>query len=268
LYPHAKCRLQEDARTSRRGIPQQTGFTLIELLVVIAIIAILAAILFPVFAQAREKARQTSCTSNLKQIGLGAAMYAQDYDEVVLPVSTSTPGKTYYWWASWNGTVRNDTEGLVYPYMKNSQIQACPSFNNKLRAALGLTGYGYNYNYLSPFTPPLYQATPVSLAAIQTPTETVQLADSARINNFQYSTPTLEGNSLMDPPSADYPGFHARHSETGNVLWMDGHVKSAKPVYRSGSFGFGYVGSDFQRQHLGDLDRDGNLKTDELFDLE
>src|SRR5689334_2151431 len=162
-----------------RNRAPKSGFTLIELLVVIAIIAILAAILFPVFAQAREKARQTSCTSNLKQIGLGAAMYAQDYDEVVLPVSTSTTGKTYYWWASWNGTARNDTEGLVYPYMKNSQIQACPSFNNKLRAALGLTGYGYNYNYLSPFVPPLYQAAPVSLAAIQTPTETVQMADSA-----------------------------------------------------------------------------------------
>src|SRR6476469_4926130 len=67
------------------GRPRRAGFTLIELLVVIAIIAILAAILFPVFAQAREKARQTSCTSNLKQIGMATRMYLQDYDETYLP---------------------------------------------------------------------------------------------------------------------------------------------------------------------------------------
>src|SRR5947209_3179315 len=95
------------------------GFTLIELLVVIAIIAILAAILFPVFAQAREKARTTSCLSNLKQIGLGANMYVQDYDETVMidwincptntPITPSTDCRRG--WLSW--------PVLVQPYMKN-----------------------------------------------------------------------------------------------------------------------------------------------------
>ena len=99
------------------------GFTLIELLVVIAIIAILAAILFPVFAKAREKARQTSCLSNAKQIGLGSMMYAQDYDETF-------PFVGCY---GCNGTgpdANNPTclpHGKIYPYVKNAQVFDCPS---------------------------------------------------------------------------------------------------------------------------------------------
>ena len=99
------------------------GFTLIELLVVIAIIAILAAILFPVFARAREKARQTSCLSNVKQITLSALMYAQDYDET-LPF-----GHSYgFWWYQ-----------VLQPYANNEQIFYCPS------ARTYYPGYGWNY---------------------------------------------------------------------------------------------------------------------------
>ncbi|NPV45908.1 MAG: DUF1559 domain-containing protein [Armatimonadetes bacterium] len=92
------------------------GFTLIELLVVIAIIAILAAILFPVFARAREQARRTSCLSNLKQLALAAMMYGQDYDEL-LPVG-ATQGNSLW----------NVVQGL-YPYVKNSQVFYCPSIS-------------------------------------------------------------------------------------------------------------------------------------------
>jgi len=93
---------------------KKKGFTLIELLVVIAIIAILAAILFPVFAQAREKARQASCMSNLKQIGLAELQYVQDYDEKYSGSYINTPnGRTYY-------------PDLIYPYAKNAQIFICP----------------------------------------------------------------------------------------------------------------------------------------------
>jgi prepilin-type N-terminal cleavage/methylation domain-containing protein/prepilin-type processing-associated H-X9-DG protein len=100
---------------------RKTGFTLIELLVVIAIIAILAAILFPVFAQAREKARAISCLSNTKQIGLGLAMYTQDYDEL-MPAAFASVNPVN------NGTINVITyENQITPYIKNKQIFICPS---------------------------------------------------------------------------------------------------------------------------------------------
>lgn len=101
-----------------------SAFTLIELLVVIAIIAILAAILFPVFAQARDKARAASCLSNTKQMGLGITMYAQDYDETYPQA---------YWYANdLNGANGyNQWSGLIQPYVKNVGIFVCPSDPNK-----------------------------------------------------------------------------------------------------------------------------------------
>jgi prepilin-type N-terminal cleavage/methylation domain-containing protein/prepilin-type processing-associated H-X9-DG protein len=98
------------------------GFTLIELLVVIAIITILAAILFPVFAHARENARQASCQSNLKQIGLALQMYAQDYDEVFAPVGVRSgrpsPGPVVFW------------QTFVQGYLRSRQVTLCPSYRN------------------------------------------------------------------------------------------------------------------------------------------
>src|SRR5262245_30858103 len=117
-------------RWSRRA------FTLIELLVVIAIIAILAAILFPVFAQAREKARAAGCLSNTKQMGIAISMYAQDYDET-LP------------FGGHNGVTGNDRWYFwIAPYAKNRQIAICPSAPNQKPGNYGVGGYGCNPNVM------------------------------------------------------------------------------------------------------------------------
>src|SRR5215831_3090292 len=108
---------------------RKKGFTLIELLVVIAIIAILAAILFPVFAQAREQARATSCLSNTRQIATGQLMYSQDYDETVIP-----------WCVIDRGLYPIDVQepacwvNLIQPYIKNKQLLFCPSYNEAMTA--------------------------------------------------------------------------------------------------------------------------------------
>jgi prepilin-type N-terminal cleavage/methylation domain-containing protein/prepilin-type processing-associated H-X9-DG protein len=247
------------------------AFTLIELLVVIAIIAILAAILFPVFAQAKEAAKKTQSASNLRQIGLAWTMYNGDADDVLMRIHTLHPGKTVFWWGSWDGSTLRPEEGLLYPYTRSSGIAADPTFSNRLRTALGLTGYGYNYAYLSPsrYEAPTWaeRPIPVGYGQIGSPSETVAFATSARINNWAYAAPTLEGNTYLDPPSYGSPSFHGRHAKMGNVLWADGHVTTVRPKLRQGTFGWGFDAKDFDPHNLGELDRDGDFTTDELFDL-
>lgn len=246
----------------RRGFE---GFTLIELLVVIAIVAILAAILFPVFSRAREKARQASCMSNLKQIGLAGLQYAQDYDERLFPIAYDD--WSHYWWGYVDRATRtvDFTRGFLQPYMRNAQIKACPSFRENPNFAYGHLGYGHNYVYLSPMNPPTWRPIAVSLAQIANVAETVWIADSAQWRTWGSGAPVFEGTGFLEPPSYSNPTFHGRHNEMGNVLWCDGHVKVFKPVFRYPP------DSNFQPHRerlLGDIDSDGNFLTNELFDLQ
>jgi prepilin-type N-terminal cleavage/methylation domain-containing protein len=143
------------------------GFTLIELLVVIAIIAILAAILFPVFARAREKSRQASCLSNLKQLGLACLMYAQDYDEMVVPGEVQVP--TVIRW--------HYTNGFLTPYINNPQVYRCPSADGPAigTAALNGSDYGINQMIHRRHTGSLVW---YKISEIKYPSQTIMIADS------------------------------------------------------------------------------------------
>lgn len=243
-------------RLPRRGY----GFTLIELLVVIAIISILAAILFPVFASAREKARQIACASNLKQIGLAALMYVQDNDGV-WPVAqySNAAGTTQYWACYQNADRTFDlTRGLLQPYERNTQILKCPSWTGKAEFGDG-NGYGYNWGFLGsdlyvmPGSPDFdnyggwpnipAMAHPASDASLDHPANTIAFADSG----FYTGTGTVMNETIeIDPPSqtGGNPTIDFRHvdhtftynaatyttTEHGyaNLVFCDGHVKAYK----------------------------------------
>jgi prepilin-type N-terminal cleavage/methylation domain-containing protein/prepilin-type processing-associated H-X9-DG protein len=212
-------------------VRSRRGFTLIELLVVIAIIAILAAILFPVFARAREKARQSSCQSNLKQIGLAYAMYAQDYDER-LPrgsgyVAAATVISTYGEWYI-----------TLAPYIKNTQIYNCPSSPYTDINAGGTTsnalGYGVGY------TRNLWLST-LAMAQIVEPANCIQLVDGR--NNYARwqcpahlaGSPTYVASSGPDTSNTNYAWTNTRHNDGANYLFCDGHVKWLKVMGLAGN---------------------------------
>ncbi len=186
---------------------KQKGFTLIELLVVIAIIAILAAILFPVFATAREKARQISCASNLKQLGLGYLQYEQDNDEM-FPVLADNgfPGTLAKPVAQW----------AVYPYVKSANVYHCPD-DSSVNSNAG-SSYRYNTNMQGSSTQVISPAISVAMmdGAAQTGTD----------NNGSY------GLNVDDGLASYWNRIAVRHvgKTLLNVLFIDGHVKASKPI--------------------------------------
>ena len=205
---------------------RRRGFTLIELLVVIAIIAILAAILFPVFARAREKARQTACLSNAKQLGLAAMMYAQDNDETIINyrLTNSSPGCSLMWWAT------------IQPYVKNLQVLNCPSVPDP-------RAFGINLAHAGPC------ASTIMLAKVARPAQTIMFADTANAVSMntcagtpgeEYDGPNviycpmcwrgsncggLSFNGGTGRMAGQNTGISKRHNGGSNANFVDGHAK-------------------------------------------
>ncbi len=216
------------------------GFTLIELLVVIAIIAILAAILFPVFARARDRARQTSCASNLRQIGLAAMMYAQDYDEMMPAL--------YHYYYEGDSDIRyfGFYDGFA-PYTMNEQIYICPSGHYRSDSWRGglpdgegffrqymVSSYGIphrhssNEHFGTVMWEPGWGSGGHSIGDVERPAESILIAEMDR---RAVATPsqmgfTEDGEPLPMGDDGQVGRMMYRHSRMMNAAYADGHVKS------------------------------------------
>lgn len=216
----------------RKESSNRGGFTLIEILVVLVIIMVLASILFPVFSRAREKARQASCMSNMKQIGLALLQYAQDYDEKLpvqsLAISTDTQstGITYFADPSHSGWEVNWL-WAIYPYTKSWKIFVCPSVS---QPATGT--YAPDWSYPNSIT--TYAANAVvigrSIAVIPDASDIVWAQEFDTLQNAVFVRPNgyyANGTGVFLGEYEDWtrPFLSDIHSVGGNLLFCDGHVK-------------------------------------------
>jgi prepilin-type N-terminal cleavage/methylation domain-containing protein len=228
----------------------RAAFTLIELLVVVAIIAILAALLFPVFGRARENARRTSCISNLKQMGVAIAMYREDYDGInprhrscpdkvgdtacfnVFP-ATAVTGPNEVWWAPFaNSTVAADLElapeaqmarpnykeGFLQPYLKSVQVFRCPSASN------WQVGYAMSYVTAGPMGKRDSEVTNPGVLFVWDHARTPGCADTT-----SHATDAPWGVFPVPLDAPNYTHYPIRHLEGFNALRYDGGVKFRKP---------------------------------------
>jgi prepilin-type N-terminal cleavage/methylation domain-containing protein/prepilin-type processing-associated H-X9-DG protein len=231
---------------------RRVGFTLIELLVVIAIIAILAAILFPVFSRAREMARRTSCLNNFKQIGLGLIQYAQDYDETFPVRYGACCGPSAYY--DYVNGYEKTWETMIYPYVKNYDVFKCPSNSNATSHGIwvdsitpggtvespyikcGYEMYNLNTN-LSPPVAPNGIAYPITEPSLPYPAQELTIVETSLHwgDTGTYEAYCEPSPSLTDPncsptagdfiPNSKSSWYSGHAKKAGNVVYYDGHAK-------------------------------------------
>ncbi|MCS6775740.1 MAG: type II secretion system protein [Chloroherpetonaceae bacterium] len=220
-----------------RGVwRRRLAFTLVELLVVIAIVSVLAALLFPVYAQAREKARQSSCTSQMRQMNMAVTLYLQDYDErFPLAASATTTG-----FLNWHH--------FVEPYARNRQIWACPSAALPVRNSYGnlVCHYGFNAYYLNEGVVPadvftLNNAPGVAMASVQDPSRTVLLTDNIGIPG---RLPANRLSTYVLPPSQRDADFWGRPDPRHNAGVLVGRADSGVKWMRPDAFYHGQTPPD------------------------
>jgi len=231
------CICRACAEAFQRGATTAAGFTLIELLVVIAILAILAAMLLPALARAKDSARRIRCISNLRQLGLATQLYWGDNHNACFRYGGTVSNGGQLYWFGWIGPgvegqrPFDASAGVLYPYLQGRGIELCPALDYamdrfKMKANGAAYGYGYNLHLSVSTTQP-----PKQITALPSPTDTGLLADAAQVNTFQ--PPASRSNPMLEEfyyvsTNRNEATAHFRHAQRANAVFCDGHVSAER----------------------------------------